>query len=168
MKYYSSKSAIRKAHHIDGRTLDNLLRRPDWPKFVKDNGWIMDGVDKIIIQVREQAIKGVKGPDADLKRQKMTVEIERIKADVRAREITERLLLMEEAKKKKSLIPVDQHRAIIQDLAGFIQMTFAQEISKAKVLTGDAKEVDRVEKQRDRILENMRGLIEQNTQRVKS
>jgi hypothetical protein len=167
MSYYSSKNAIRTAHHIDGRTLEKLICRPGWPHFIKGKGWDQKAVDGFVIKFREQAATQLKGPDADLRREKIMAEIERIKGDIKLRTVDERLRLIEEQKLRGELILVTEHHAEIQEIAGYFTTVFAQWISEVKVLTGDAKLVAEAERLRDRMLEKARGLIEQNTQKVK-
>ena len=72
------------------------------------------------------------------------------------------------AREKGDFIAVTDHHSEIQEIAGIIQGVYAQDVSEAKVLTGNAKLVQSFELRREKALARIRGMIEQNTQKGKT
>ncbi len=158
--YYASKNAIRTAHHVDGRTLEKWLSRPDWPHFVKGKGWAVAQADAVVLKLRQAQVDAVKGANADLKREKLLHEIERIKQYVRLQKI-------EGDRVDKLLLPMDEHLDDLRTFAGWVKDAFALWISNARVLTGDARVLAEAERLRDQCFERMREHIEADKSQTK-
>lgn len=151
--YYETENAIRTAHRSDGRTVKAWLKRPDFPRFVKGKGWPAADVDAAVLRIREAQAGTVRGANADLKREKLQKEIERLVEDVRLRKC--------EADREAGLMmPVEEVKATLQEMAGWMKDTLAQFISGVRVLTGDARLVAEAERLRDRCYARMKELAE--------
>lgn len=151
--YYETENAIRTAHRSDGRTVKAWLKRPDFPRFVKGKGWPAADVDAAVLRIREAQAGTARGANADLKREKLQKEIERLVEDVRLRKC--------EADREAGLL-ISREDALrdARELVTMFTDVFAQWIGAVKVVTGNAALVVEAERLRDKALALMREKLE--------